>query len=144
MRKSKLIGVTFLFICFIPLNVFAGDFNGSRPLLSAVIKVFECSENGDCKQVTPESVGMPQFFIIDMDKKQILPTKASGSENTSAIENIERVDGKLILQGAEDGQKDIRDGTGWTIAISEETGKMVMTASGDQVGFVVFGACTPR
>jgi hypothetical protein len=29
------------------------------------------------------------------------------------------------------------------MAIAEETGKAVLTASGDQVGFVVFGACTP-
>ena len=144
MRKSKLISVMFLFFCFIPLYVFAGDFDGTKPLLSAVIKVFECSENGDCKQVTPENVGMPQFFIIDMNEKKIFPTKASGIRNISKIENVERVDGKLILQGAEDGQMDVRDGTGWTIAISEETGKMVMTASGDQVGFVAFGACTPR
>ena len=144
MIKSKLISVMFLFFCFIPLHVFAGDFDGTKPLLSAVIKVFECSENGDCKQVTPENVGMPQFFIIDMNEKKIFPTKASGIRNISKIENVERVDGKLILQGAEDGQMDVRDGTGWTIAISEETGKMVMTASGDQVGFVAFGACTPR
>ena len=144
MIKSKLISVMFLFFCFIPLYVFAGDFDGTKPLLSAVIKVFECSENGDCKQVAPENVGMPQFFIIDMTEKKIFPTKASGIRNISIIENVERVDGKLILQGAEDGQMDVRDGTGWTIAISEETGKMVMTASGDQVGFVAFGACTPR
>jgi hypothetical protein len=30
------------------------------------------------------------------------------------------------------------------LAISEETGKMVLTESGDQVAFVVFGACIPR
>jgi hypothetical protein len=44
---------------------------------------------------------------------------------------------------AEDGNKEVRDGTGWSIAISEETGKMVLTESGDQAAFVVFGACIP-
>ncbi len=53
------------------------------------------------------------------------------------------VDGKLILQGAEDGYQSVRDGLGWTIAIAEDTGRVVMTASGDQVAFVVFGACLP-
>jgi hypothetical protein len=28
------------------------------------------------------------------------------------------------------------------MAIAEETGKTVLTASGDEVGFVIFGACT--
>jgi len=60
------------------------------------------------------------------------------------IENLERIDGKLILQGVEDGYKEVRDGAGWRMAISEETGKMVLTESGNQVGFVVFGACVPR
>jgi len=56
---------------------------------------------------------------------------------------MELIDGKLILQGAEDGVEGVRDGVGWTMAIAQETGKAVLTASGDQVGFVVFGACTP-
>ena len=53
------------------------------------------------------------------------------------------MDGKLILQGAEDGYAEMRDGLGWTMAISEESGLVVLTTSGDEVGFVVFGACTP-
>ncbi len=57
---------------------------------------------------------------------------------------MELVDGKLILQGAEDGYQSVRDGLGWTITIAEDTGRVVMTASGDKVAFVVFGACLPQ
>ena len=57
---------------------------------------------------------------------------------------MEHVDGKLILQGAEDGVEGVRDGVGWTIAISEETGKLILTASGEGVAFVAYGACTPQ
>ena len=32
----------------------------------------------------------------------------------SSIESVKRVDGKLILQGAEEGRQDVRDGFGWT------------------------------
>jgi len=60
------------------------------------------------------------------------------------IERVERVDGKLILQGAEDGLEGVRDGLGWSMATSEDTGRFVLTGSGDQVGFVIFGACTPQ
>ena len=42
-----------------------------------------------------------------------------------------------------DGVEGVRDGLGWTLAIAEDTGKAVLTASGDKVGFVIFGACTP-
>ncbi len=44
--------------------------------------------------------------------------------------------GNLIMQGGEAGR-------GWTLVISEETGKMSATISEDRVGFVIFGACTP-
>ena len=60
----------------------------------------------------------------------------------SEIENLEKIDGKVILQGAEDGIEGVRDGLGWSMTIAEETGKMVLTASGDAVAFVMFGACT--
>jgi hypothetical protein len=54
---------------------------------------------------------------------------------------MERVEGKLILQGAEDGVENVRDGLGWTAAISEESGKFILSASGEEVAFVIFGAC---
>ena len=41
-----------------------------------------------------------------------------------------------ILQGVEF--------RGWTITVSEITGKMVLSAAGDAEGFVLFGACTVK
>ena len=49
-----------------------------------------------------------------------------------------------MLQGADDGIEGVRDGLGWTMAINDTTGKMVLTASGDSFALVVFGACTLR
>ena len=103
----------------------------------------ECTPDNGCRSVTIESVAIPRFLKIDLNKKTIGPVSESDARPDSAIECMERVDGKLILQGAEDGYESVRDGLGWTIAISEGTGKVVMTASGDQVAFVVFGACLP-
>jgi len=129
-------------LCSLPLPCYAGDFDGSRPMLCATIKAVECSPNGGCSDVSLESAGLPRFAVIDTQKKVVFPTKASGIDRVSAIERIESVDGKLILQGAEDGLEGVRDGLGWTIAIVEETGELVLTGSGDGVAFVVFGACT--
>jgi hypothetical protein len=56
---------------------------------------------------------------------------------------MEHIEGKVVLQGAEGGIAGVRDGLGWTLAISEETGRAILTASGEEVGFVVFGACIP-
>ena len=83
------------------------------------------------------------FLKIDFTNKTISPAAAGDNMPSSAIERQEVVDGKLILQGAEDGYEEIHDGLGWTIAISQEAGQVVLTASGEQVAFVAFGACLP-
>lgn len=125
-----------------PSPSLAGDFDGSKPLLCTAITVNECVESEGCKAVAPEEVNLPRHLWLDPAKKSIQDRK-SGEGRKSAIESVKRIDGKLILQGAEDGRPDVRDGFGWTIAIMEDTGRMVLTASGDLVGNVAFGVCTP-
>lgn len=51
------------------------------------------------------------------------------------IKNFARIDGGIIMQG-------VQADCGWTIRISEETGKMSASVAGEQVGFILFGACT--
>jgi 6-phosphogluconate dehydrogenase len=120
----------------------AGNFDGSKELICSVMDIVECQPGGKCQQVTAEEVGIPYFFYISFKDKKISSTHADGSKRVTDIERFEKVDNKVIIQGAEDGVEDVRDGVGWSAAIAEDTGKMVLTASGDDVGFVVFGACT--
>jgi len=136
MNKLVVMGLTVMCFFVVPFSGVAGDFDGSQPLLCATIKAIECGPDGDCIQGTPESVNLPQFFKIDFMNKMISATKESVNKRTSRIKNQERFDGKLILQG-------MGEELAWSMAISEQSGKMVITASGEQVGFVVFGACTP-
>jgi hypothetical protein len=84
-----------------------------------------------------------QFLRVDFQNMVIKGVTDEDGRQTK-IENMEQIDGKLILQGAEDGVEGVRDGVGWTAAIMEDTGKTILTASGDDVAFVVFGACTPQ
>ncbi len=144
MKKIKFIGLTLLCLLITPLSVMAQVFDGSKPLYCAMTDVVECVPGGECQEVIPENVNLPNFLFINFKKKRITASKEGGVQRTSKIENRERIDGKLIVQGIEDGVKGVRDGLGWSIAISESTGKMVVTGSGDQVGFVAFGACTPQ
>lgn len=118
----------------------AGDFDGSEPLLCAAMRVTECPLEAPCEQVLGESVGVPSFWRIDVAAATVTATGADPRQ--SAIKNVDHIDGKLIIQGAEDGIEGVRDGAAWSAAIDEETGRMVVTAAGDGVGFVVFGACT--
>ena len=142
MRIVKIFGIMATIICMFSVPAVAGNFDGSKELLCAVMDIMECIPGGKCQEVTAEEVGIPNFLRIDINEKKLSATFGDGSKKNSAIKNIEKIDGKVILQGAEDGIEGIRDGLGWSLAIDEENGKMVLTASGDAVAFVMFGACT--
>ena len=89
----------------------------------------------------PESAKAPRFVKVDVGNGT-LSARFAGSERSSRIERRETVDNKLMLQGVEDGSETERDGVGWTLSVAEDTGDMVLTGSGESVGFVIFGACT--
>jgi hypothetical protein len=60
------------------------------------------------------------------------------SQQQSRIESVKtEIDGKIIIQGIEDGQPDERDGAGWSISIMDPEGTLVMAVAGD--GFAVVG-----
>jgi len=129
-------------ISFGPTLVIASDFDGSQPLLCTVNDVTECLAGEKCKEVSAEDINLPRILWIDVAKKTIQSKKQGDDARKSQIDQVKHVDGKLVLQGAEEGSGDFRDGFGWTIAIMEDTGQMVLTASGDLVGDVAFGMCT--
>jgi hypothetical protein len=121
----------------------AADFDGSRPILCSVIKVIECTPDED-RAVNAESIGMPQFLRVDVAARKVWPAMDKEGKRVSEIKRVEHLDGMLILQGADAGVRDKRDGTGWLATISEATGKFTLTAAGEKTAFVVFGACLPQ
>jgi hypothetical protein len=135
MNKIKFMGIAFLCLILTPLSIAAAQFDGSVPLLCAVIQIVECEAGGDCYPVQPEVANIPRFLKINFKKKTISATEETGRKGVTQIKNIDHVNGNMILQGSENGR-------GWTMVISEDTGKMSATVSDDQVGFVVFGAST--
>ena len=120
----------------------ADSFDGTQTLICAVVDIVECRPGGECSKVLGEDVDFPDFFRINFKDKEIRTSQSGKEKRKTSIENMEQIDGKLIIQGAEDGREDARDGLGWSMAIDQENGKMVLTGSGSEVGFVVFGACT--
>ncbi len=135
LRIAAFVLCSFLF----PYVAGAAAFDGSKSLLCAFTHAIECTEKEGCKEISVADVNLPEFLVIDFNKKTIAAVEEGG--RVSVIDSIKEVEGKLILQGAEGGP---RGGGGWSLAIQEENGKFVLTASGDSVALVAFGACTPR
>jgi hypothetical protein len=145
MKQIKWMFFIVLLVMFIPFAGMAGDFDGSDTLLFASQEVYECSLKNGCNEIEAVDINLPSFLIINFEKKTITAPPESGKKAISKIERIERKDGMLFVQGAEDGYKGgIVDGVGWTLAIEEGNGKGVLTGAMPGAAFVVFGVCMPR
>jgi hypothetical protein len=119
-------------LCVAPSGVAAaGKYDGSAPLLCVHTVVSECVPDGECKRVTGDSVNLPQFLKVDA-KAQKVYSEETG--RASPVTGIEHLGGNMILQGAQAGH-------GWTMTISEETGKMSAAISSGGEGWIVFGTC---
>ena len=142
--SSYVFGFIALMCLALPYSAAAGSFDGSVNLLCAPQTAIECGPGGECDQTTPASVNLPNFFQIDFSRKIIAATPVTEKGRKSRIKNIEQLDGKMILQGAGDESSKKKEGLGWSMAISEDTGSIVVSAVGDQEAFVIFGACMPE
>ena len=143
MKSLHICCLIVLFFGVMSIPVTAAEFDGAKVIICSISEVVECGPDGKCQQPAAGEIGMPDFIKIDFKGKTITSAADGEDKRSTEIERFEKVDGKVIIQGAEDGLENARDGVGWSLAIMEDTGKMVLTASGDQVGFVLFGACTP-
>ena len=117
------------------LTATAAEFDGKEPLICATTETYECVPGGECLEGTPESINAPQFIRLDFEGKKARATRPDGVERTSDITFSEPNEGELILQG-------VQGGLGWSMAITPDSGKMTLSASGDGVIFALFGACT--
>ena len=112
----------------------AGDISNAKKLICAPVTAIECGVEGGCDIGTAESINFPQFIRIDLDQRLALGEAADGKIRTSKIMNVVDGEDSLILQGAQLGR-------GWSAVINKATGKFVVTTSGADFAFVVFGSC---
>ena len=131
-------------LCFVSTAAADGYFDGQTPLLCSVQQLFECDPPNGCLAVTPAQIQGFSHFDIDFNKK-VITRAGEDSQQKSLIKSVENgIDGKLFIQGIEDGQPDQRDGAGWTISIMNLEGTMVMAVAGDGFAVVGLGACVPK
>jgi len=113
----------------------AGDIDPAKPALCATTETFECTPGQSCIADTPEGINLPRFIRIDFAANKAYSERGSGEQRTAEI-TTQKVDaGRIVLQG-------VQDGNGWTVMIDQATGNMSLAVGANQVGFVIFGACT--
>jgi hypothetical protein len=112
----------------------AAGLDGHEPLTCETSETFDCAPNDECIKDSPEAVNLPRLIRLDFAGKRAFTKSASGEQRTAEIASQHVDGGKLILQG-------VQEGNAWSMAVSQETGIMSLTISGDQAAIVAFGVC---
>ena len=116
------------------------DFDGSKPLLCSLGELMECDYGDECRAVTNEDVAAPDFIRFDFRKKKLVAITAGIESESDDIENVEQLDNHLIVQATQGSSP--TDPLGWTMSVNKTNGRATFAASGEDAGFVGFGACT--
>ncbi len=112
------------------------------PAICASQEVLECKPLEGCTRVSIEDIDGPLFISLKPGEANMLVTLSNGRHETTTAERREKVSGKFVFQGADEPDAETEEGIGWTMVIDEDTGRMTVTASGENAAFVIFGACT--
>ena len=80
-------------------GIAADDLTGANQLICASGIVNVCDDAGDCATTPPRDVNVPQFIEIDIKKKRLATTEASGENRATNISSLERTNGSIYLQG---------------------------------------------
>lgn len=113
----------------------ADNLEGVDKMVCAVAQVHVCIENDTCYLAAPWELGIPDFVVIDTEKKTISTSKASNQNRTTPFTSVANSNGLIYLQGIERGRA-------FSFVIDEATGRMTVALSLDGLSVSVFGACT--
>ena len=121
----------------------AGVYDGTRSLMCSVYQLYECDPPNGCIAVTPGEIRGVSHLDLDFDAKVITRAEEESAQR-SPMQRITTIDGKLVIQGVEDGVPGERDGAGWSVSIMDPEGTMVLSSAADGFAVVGLGACAPK
>jgi hypothetical protein len=113
----------------------ADDLHGVDRILCSAVSATVCTVDGDCETDLPYNWNIPQFIEIDLAKKILSTTKASGENRQTPAATLARADGWIYLQGVEGGRA-------FSFVIDETTGLVSIAVARKGLTVSVFGACT--
>lgn len=129
--------ISFLLLALMSTSpVIADSLKDAGRLLCVPGDVLHCVNGGACSSELPESESVPRFIEVDLKKKTLSATKASGEDRTTPILSQARAAGYIYLQGVENGRT-------FSMVLSESTGDLTFVVATDGETASMFGDCTP-
>ena len=99
-------------------------------------QVSHCVVGAGCNSGPPKDENIPEFIEIDLKRKTLATTEASGEGRSTPIHKQAREAGYIYLQGVENGRS-------FSIVLSENTGDLTLAVAADGETATSFGSCTP-
>lgn len=116
----------------------ADDLTGADQLLCAAVQATVCgAAAAECRSGPPWNWNIPQFIEIDLKRKLLSTTEASGEQRQTPIKTTDRGEGRIMLQGMEMGRA-------FSFVIDEVTGIAAVAVARDGLTVSVFGTCTVK
>ena len=114
--------------------VSADNLTGLTEIVCSTATAQICFETGECLATPPSELNIPDFVVIDTNKKTIRTTKANAQNRSTAFTRVERDDQSIMLQGVDVGA--------FSLVIDIVTGRFSGAIARDGMSVSVFGACT--
>jgi hypothetical protein len=108
--------------------------DGKTDLICSVTDVIGCPDAGTCVQGQARNFDLPQFIAVDFANKQVRATIEGGENVVSPFTDHQETRNQLIMQSVENGH-------GWTVSIDRRDGRMTTSTTGEDVSYILFGAC---
>jgi hypothetical protein len=131
MRSS--ISAVFLIACL--LSAAASAATGSY--MCAFTDAYECETVAGCKRASLGAINIPEFIVIDLDKKQLTGASVGDDNRTEDIEGMTSTDKLIFLHGTQDEET-------WNATITLDTGALSGGVTSGSSSFAVFGNCTRK
>ena len=130
------LAILFAFGLFAAPFASSAAIDGKADLLCSVVAAHHCSLGEACEPGLAGGLNLPDFIRVQPGKKRAVGIQAGEERPGVDIGSITRAAGRTILHGNQEGR-------GWSMVVDHDTGHMTLSVSGEEIGFVVFGACTP-
>jgi hypothetical protein len=117
----------------------AAPLDGSQPVICSTLQVFSCDAGADCEAVTVEEANAPQFLRLNFVDMAVQSDRPDGQQHKTSIATLAREERQLLLQGNDEGNL---GRFAWNMLIRKADGRMTLAVAGEDIAFVLFGACT--
>jgi len=103
--------------------------------ICAAAEAIGCAQDEPCTRGSADIVNLPLLWRVDLKEKTVMSLREGGEQRTSEI--IEVIEGEkaVVILG-------IDPGSAWSVIIDRTDGKMTLTSSHRDEGYIVHGACS--